>query len=77
MSTHRDAWLSSQQGRLLACVTRVTARIYQQVLSERPVAGGRRLELTFRMSGDPIPAILLLPGRLPAPAALLLHGLAS
>lgn len=55
----------------------MTRKIYQQILSERPLRGGSRVEFTFRTLGDAIPGVLLLPERQPAPAALLLHGLWS
>jgi hypothetical protein len=47
------------------------------VTSERKVAGGRRVEVEFRTSGDPIPGTLLLPGDGPSGGVLLLHGYSS
>jgi len=48
---------------------------------ERPVRGGRRIAVTLQVSGDVVPAALLLPdraaGAAPAPASLLLHGYTS
>jgi predicted esterase len=61
----------------------VKRRITQQTLSERAIAGGRALSLTFRLddgpsAAAPVPAVLRLPdGATRSPAALLLHGYAS
>jgi dienelactone hydrolase len=54
-------------------------RILQSVDSERQVAHGRELHLTYRTEDiHPVPAILTLPdGVQRAPAALLLHGYSS
>lgn len=53
-------------------------KIMQTVLAERPVEGGRRVEVRLRAGGDGIPGVLLLPDRAgPAPAVLLLHGYSS
>jgi uncharacterized protein len=54
-------------------------QIVQRVESERTVEGGRELRLTYHVgSGNPIPAILLLPsGGARAPAAMLVHGYSS
>lgn len=48
--------------------------------AEQHIPGGTRLRLEWRVEGDPVPAILLLPNReagVRVPAALLLHGLTS
>ena len=56
----------------------MATRIHQTVHSEKAVAGGRRLVLEFRTSGDPVPAVLLLPAAAePVPGVLLLHGYSS
>ena len=48
------------------------------VRSQRPVPGGRRLEVELRSRDAEIPGVLLLPERpAPMPAALLLHGFSS
>lgn len=54
-------------------------QIHQDVLSERPLPGGRELHVTYRAGdGHPIPALLLLPGAgHPAPGAVLVHGYSS
>ena len=58
-------------------------RITQRELSERRVAGGRAISLTFRADdgptvATPVPSLLRLPdGTDRVPAALLLHGYAS
>ena len=53
-------------------------QIHQTTRSEGPWHGGRRIVVEFRTTGDPVPAVLLLPReRAPAPAALLLHGYTS
>lgn len=44
--------------------------------ASRDVAGGRRIT-AFIDDGERVPAILMLPGRTPAPAALLVHGFTS
>lgn len=52
--------------------------IHQTVHQERLVAGGRRLDLSFRTGADPVPAILLLPEATTTVAgAVLLHGYSS
>lgn len=61
-----------------AMVTR--KKIVQDVTSERTLAGGRELRLTYRLEGSehPVPAVLLLPdSSVPAPAAVLVHGYSS
>lgn len=48
--------------------------------AEQKIPGGTRVRLEWRVDGDPVPAILLLPDTGPgvrAPAALLLHGYTS
>jgi hypothetical protein len=53
-------------------------QIHQTTRSEGPWRGGRRIVAEFRTSGDPVPAVLLLPNDgTPAPGALLLHGYTS
>jgi fermentation-respiration switch protein FrsA (DUF1100 family) len=52
-------------------------KLHLNVLSETTVVGGRRLVLEFRARGDAIPGIMQIPDRVPAPAALLLHGYSS
>lgn len=53
-------------------------KIYQTVVAERGVAGGRRVELELRIAQDAVPGVLLLPDTEdPVPAALLLHGYSS
>ncbi len=53
-------------------------QIHQTTRSEGPWDGGRRIVVDFRTTGDPVPAVLLVPrDRTPAPAALLLHGYTS
>lgn len=49
------------------------------VTAERPVRGGRRLDITFAGATGRVPAALLLPlgDTRPGPAALLLHGYSS
>ena len=42
----------------------------------RGIAGARRIALTLHLS-EPVPALLQLPARRPAPAAVLLHGYSS
>lgn len=53
-----------------------TPAVPATVVSERPLAGGRRISLALHVAGARVPAALLLPapGPRPAPAALLLHG---
>lgn len=51
--------------------------IRQRTEEERDVPGGRRIRLHFSAGGEEVPAILLLPAAVPAPAALLLHGFTS
>jgi predicted esterase len=61
----------------------VKKRITQRTLSERRVAGGRAISLTFRAddrpsASTPVPAVLRLPDATDrVPAAVLLHGYAS
>jgi len=55
----------------------MATKIRQTVASERKIAGGRKLEVEFRTSGDTIPGTLLLPGDAPAGGVLLLHGYSS
>lgn len=55
----------------------MATKIRQTTLSERAVAGGRRLDVEFRASGDAIPGTLLLPGSGPSGGVLLLHGYSS
>jgi uncharacterized protein len=55
----------------------MTKQIRQSTIGERPAPGGRRIEMAFRVDGDPIPAVLLLPDGGPSAAALLLHGFGS
>ncbi|WP_019586156.1 alpha/beta hydrolase family protein [Deinococcus apachensis] len=48
--------------------------------AEQAIPGGTRVRLEWRVEGDPVPAVLLLPEVEPGvrvPAALLLHGLTS
>ena len=53
-------------------------QIQQTTRSEGAWRGGRRIVVEFRATGDPVPAVLLLPREgAPAPAALLLHGYTS
>lgn len=52
-------------------------KIRQTTTSERAVAGGRRLEVEFRTTGEPIPGTLLLPKEAPSGGVLLLHGYSS
>lgn len=55
-----------------------TKQIYQTILREERLPGGRQIELTFRTGETPIPALLLLPDAVqPAPGAVLLHGYSS
>jgi hypothetical protein len=55
----------------------MATKIHQTVKSDRAVPGGRRLEVEFRTTGDPVPAILLLRETSPSGGALLLHGYSS
>jgi uncharacterized protein len=55
----------------------MSTKIRQATVSERAVAGGRRLEVEFRTTGDGIPGTLLLPLEAPAGGVLLLHGYSS
>ncbi|HEX6746880.1 MAG TPA: alpha/beta fold hydrolase [Longimicrobium sp.] len=55
----------------------MATKIHQTVKSERAVRGGRRLEVEFRTTGDPVPGILLLPETAPSGGVLLLHGYSS
>jgi fermentation-respiration switch protein FrsA (DUF1100 family) len=61
----------------------MAVRLAQDVRGERPVAGGRRVELAFGPEGraERVPAVLLLPDgasrERPAPGAVLLHGFTS
>lgn len=65
----------------------MTRRIHQTVHGQKAWGGGTRVRLEFHAGGEPVPAILLLPGEaLPDgrgegegahPAALLLHGYSS
>jgi uncharacterized protein len=54
-------------------------QIFQRIASERSVAGGSEVHLTFGTGdGHPVPAVLLLPeSGSPAPGAVLLHGYSS
>lgn len=54
-------------------------KIIQNVDSEKLLAGGRELSLTYKLGdGDPVPAVLLLPDSAQAaPAAVLVHGYSS
>lgn len=53
-------------------------QIHQTTRSERAVPGGRRITLSFRTTGEEIPAVLMLPDREgTVPAALMLHGYSS
>ena len=55
----------------------MATKIRQTTISERAVAGGRRLEVEFRTTGDAIPGTLLLPAEAPSGGVLLLHGYSS
>ena len=54
-------------------------QILQKTVNERAVAGGRRVDVTFRVDDNPeIPATLLLPtSQSPVAGALLIHGYSS
>ena len=55
----------------------MATKIHQTIRSERAVAGGRRLDVEFRTTGQAVPAILLLPETAPSGGVLLLHGYSS
>jgi hypothetical protein len=64
-------------GSFLAGPLPMATKIRQTTTSERAVAGGRRLEVEFRTTGEPIPGTLLLPKEAPSGGVLLLHGYSS
>ena len=79
-SAHVDGE-SADIGSDLARCRLMKKKIFQTVRSERRIAGGKRILLSFRTGEEHIPAILQLPDRHeesdPVPAALLLHGYSS
>lgn len=55
--------------------------IYQRIVSEKPLRGGRRIDLELRAGEERVPGALLLPASAStaarAPAVLLLHGFSA
>jgi uncharacterized protein len=65
-------------GRLLAHQHSMRNPIAHTMSSDTGVRGGRRITVQLELSGERVPAILLLPlDPRPAPAALLVHGYSS